>query len=1373
MLPENRKSYGICCAELFIQGRGIPLRERNLLRRPVPAGGASIITVAGICLFLLAAALFFVPTAALAGGNLAILDADTNSVQLNQALKKLELPPGIHTRFFTLADLEEAGQKAETARDFIAHAKVVFVNVMHSDLVQYMVTEQLMQGKTVYGMSQGRDMDALERQGFIFDDAMAAYYGPLCVENIINMVRLAIHRHVDDTVTFAPARKKPGNLVYHPLAPERFKQVKAYQEWYESRPDYDPRAPWLGLLFYAASLQQGQKAAADRMILRLEQEGFNVLPCFGSLNTVFQRFLLPAHPRVNMVLAFTMKFSSSIDPDIRRAVTLLNVPIFNVIRPYGTTIEEWRSSSLGLSPLETTWALSVPECSGTIEPTVVAGKKEILDEATQKRLFVYENIDETFSFLIARLKKWARLQTTPNREKKVAILYYNHSQGKQNIGASYLNVFRSLQEILGRMAGEGYGIKNADTLSEEGIQKLVMATGRNIGSWAPGELDAMTASGRVEGISLATYKKWFSTLPQPFREKVTAQWGPPEDAAIMVKDGRLIFPMVKLGNVVLLPEPARGFGDDPMKLYHDPTLYPHHQYIAAYLWLDRMFHADAMVHLGTHATYEWLPGKQTCLAPWDPPEIMVGDIPNIYPYIVDDVGEGIQAKRRGRAVIIDHLTPPMVEADLYNEYAELKVLMGKYELSRSMGSETASQYLTTMEKKVKSLGLLTDLGLDTFNDAAVEALDMYLHEMETNSLPHGLHTFGTPYSQEAARQTLALILHQNPDEDKDEVKKKLDRSPLQEMDNFIRALNGEYIPAGEGNDPVRNLAAIPTGKNFYGFSPARVPSRAAWEVGKRAAEALIRDRMEKEGTYPQKVGVVLWATETTRNEGVHESTILYLMGMEPVWDATGRVTDSRVIPGRDLGRPRIDVLISPSGLYRDMFPDKLVFLDKAVQKAMAQTDMENFLAKNSSRIKATLMASGMDAAQAEDQSRFRIFTEKSGSYGNGVAEMAGNSGVWESDEEISKVYMNRTQFAVGQGKWAVPVKAALKENLRDVDVAVHSRSGNVYGLLDTDDFFMYLGGLSLAVKNIRGKAPDTRVTLHRSKDEVMVEDAAKTIGREMRTRYLNPQWIKAMKKENYAGARQMSEFVENFWGWQVTVPHAVGDAQWQQINEVYVEDKYGQEIKAFLNEHNPWAYQSMTARMLEAVRKGYWEAPREVTTKLAVEYAVNAVEKGVACCDHTCNNPLLNQMVVNLISVPGVLSPQVVAEFKMAMEKMARKSLEDQVAQRRDLQKALNTGFSPSTRPEMSRDADVTRQKAQDSVREDTAEPSEKMMQTPDKAGREEPDTQTVEGYKMEEIKSRDTQTTVSSSGVQWFAAVFILVMMGLFIWGVAKGKRE
>ncbi|MFZ1985117.1 MAG: cobaltochelatase subunit CobN, partial [Desulfatitalea sp.] len=554
-------------------------------------------------------------------------------------------------------------------------------------------------------------------------------------------------------------------------------------------------------------------------------------------------------------------------------------------------------------------------------------------------------------------------------------------------------------------------------------------------------------------------------------------------------------------------------------------------------------------------------------------------------------------------------------------------------------------------------------------------------------------------------------------------------------------------PAGEGNDPLRNLAAIPTGKNFYGFSPAKVPSKAAWEIGKRAAVEMIENKRQKEGKYPDKVGVVLWATETTRNEGVHESTILHLMGMEPVWDATERVTGTRVVPGPQLGRPRIDVLINPSGLYRDMFPNLLVLLDEAVQQALVQTDIENFLAQNKAHIKTALVAAGMSAAEAETQSRFRIFTEKPGSYGNGVEEMIGASGLWESDSAITDVYLNRTQFAVGQGKWAVPVKAAFKENLRHVDVAVHSRSSNVIGIIDTDDFFMYLGGMSLAVKHVSGTAPDTMVTMHRRKDELQVEDVAKTIGLELRTRYLNPQWIEGMKRDNYAGAKEMADFAENFWGWQVTVPAAVDNAQWQQVFEVYVEDKYGLELKQFFDRHSPWAYQSMTARMLEAVRKKYWAADEKTTQKLAAEYALNVVAKGVACCDHTCNNPMLHQLVVNIISLPGVLSPEMVEKFKMAVEKAAAAPLDQRVQERQALLDRLGAGSGATAQ----------------SAAADTAAAAPKPSE----------DAEKVEGFKMEESQTQDDTTALSSSGVQWAAALFVLLLLGVFFWGVRRRRQQ
>ncbi|MGD9160035.1 MAG: cobaltochelatase subunit CobN [Desulfobacteraceae bacterium] len=1306
-----------------------------------------ISTKAYICFFTLLTALVIISSAE--AENISILELDSNSYQVNLAIEKAGLSKNIKIRFFALEDLTAS----DDAMQFISDSSIVFVHTMMPELPAYLIDNNLTSGRKVYSLSMAGDPKELGPEGILFDREIMEYYHHLTVKNMINMMRLAVNRHIDSGVKYDPVEIVPETCIYHPDAPEKYEDISGYRAWYKGRKGFDPENPWVGIMNYGSTLKEGQVEAMDVLIKKLESEDFNVLACFGPVQDLLRKFLKPENGKspVNMVLAFSMKFVSGINEEVLSALKALNVPVFNVIRPYGETIEEWKKSEVGLKPMEIVWAVDTPEMSGSIEPTIIIGKKKIRDKNTGQDLYIYEAVDDTIELLTSRLKKLAALQRMENKDKKVAIIYYNHSQGKQNIAAAYLNVFRSIKQILTRLKQEGYSIDSEEKITEEYIKKTILNSGRNIGSWAPGELDLLMASGEVDRVSIDEYKKWFNELPEDFKKPVLAQWGEPEECFIMTKNKEMIFPMVRLGNIVLLPEPARGWTDDPMKLYHDKTLYPHHQYIAAYLWLAKKFNADAMIHLGTHATYEWLPGKQAGLIPSDPPEIMTGDIPNIYPYIVDDIGEGIAVKRRGRGVIIDHLTPSMKEADLHHEYADLHEIYHKYETAKANGSETAPEYLKQVEELINKTGIANDLEITELNDDTMEEIHLYLHEIDKNSLPYGLHTYGKPYDKEAADETIRLIMDQNPDADKDNVRKNLEGSPVKEMDSLVRALKGEYVEPGEGNDPLRNLPAIPTGRNFYGFSPAKVPSRAAWEIGKRAAVQMIEEKMKKEGKYPEKVGVVLWATETIRNEGVNESTILYLMGIRPKYDKTERVNGMEIIPGKELGRPRIDVLVQPSGLYRDMFPNKLIYLDEAVQLAMVQTDIENLIAKNTRTIRTALMNKGMSEEEAEFKSKFRIFTEKPGSYGNGVDDMTSSSGLWDDDKAVSDIYLNRAQFAVGQGKWAVPLKDTFTENLRKVDIAVHSRSTNVIGIIDTDDFFMYLGGMSLAVKNIKGTAPDTMVTMHRRKDEIMVENVSKTIGREMRTRYLNPQWVEGMKKDDYAGARQMADFAEDLWGWQVTVKDAVDADKWEQVYEVYVDDKYDLELKKFFNKASPWAYQSMTARMLEAVRKDYWKADEKVTQKLAVEYAVNVVEKGVACCDHTCNNPMLNQMVVNIISLPGVLSPEMVEKFKLAIEKAAQKDLEDQVTERAELLKALAKG------PE----------KASKYSNENSGKQNEEIKSQPDN----KQDSEQIEGYKMEDVDSQDESTELTSSGMQWAASIFVLFIIALFFWGSRKKR--
>ncbi|WP_300669927.1 cobaltochelatase subunit CobN [Desulfoluna sp.] len=1272
--------------------------------------------------------------------SLVISESDTGVV--SRGLPALTDTEDIEARYFTHAEL----LATEGARSFLLSSDVILVDVMHRELTEFLDSHVDVSGKAVFALRGSRDDEGLKKKGYRFNDKIGAWYSVLTPGNVTAMIRCAVALSLnrEEGCLGEPVRIKSG--IYHPAAPGLFDTWEDYRAWYRA----DPDAPWIGITFYTPAVLRSPEESAAKIVRRLEAEGFNVLTCFGREKVLFDRFLLDDHRRgrVDLVLAFSMKFYSALSEPTKNGLRDLDVPVINAVTLYSSKIDEWRKDPAGIPVTDLMWAVGNPEISGLIEPTPLEGKVRVRGAEKGKPLFATVPIDENLDRLIPRLKRWVALRRKANSEKRLALLYYNHSQGKQNIGASYLNVFRSIETLVARFRHEGYRIDDTKDLSESAIKEMIMRSGRNIGSWAPGELANLLGSKEVVRLPVATYTCWFEQLPQAFQDSVIEQWGRPESSTIMVKDGFFIIPVVTLGNLVMMPEPSRGWGDDPMKLYHDQSVWPHHQYIAAYLWIQNGFKADAMIHLGTHATYEWLPGKQAGLSPSCPPEVMVGDLPNVYPYIVDDVGEGIQAKRRGRGVIIDHMTPLFQKAGLHSDYSKLYELINRFTRGQAVGSLTAP----VIKKEIMALALKTgfqeELSLTRYDAGEIEILEHAILELKETLMPHGLHTFGASPSEKDARDFSLLAEELRPGLDTDALAKGVRASGDLELERTVRALAGRFVPAGEGNDPIRNPLAIPTGKNFYGISSAKIPTKEAWKLGVDAGIQIVERQLNEKGAYPEKVAIILWATETLRNEGINESTILWLMGMEPVWDASGRVTGTRVVPGSMLGRPRIDVLINPSGLYRDLFPEKMTLLDKAVQQAIAANDVENFLAKHSLKTRKMLEDKGIPAKRAETLSRIRIFTEKPGSYGNGVSELIGMSGFWESDQEIADVWKRRTGFAFGQGLWGEEAEGLLAENLKGVAATVHTSSSSLYGTMDNDDVFQYLGGLSLAVEKETGKRPDVVLTRQTRPETVTVEGIEKTVGRELRSRYINPKWITAMKKEDYAGARQMSNFVEYMWGWQVTVPHAVKETSWQQTYDVYVKDSLDLDLKKFFDEANPWAYQSLTARMLESVRKGYWKADEAVTKNLAKEYAMGVVEKGVACCDHTCNNPLLNQMVVTLVSMPGMLSPEMVEKFTIAMEEAVGKKLEDQETEQAARHETVMAASQASSDPATKK--------------------AEKSVTTPDpnESGRGK---KSVQGYKMEKIEKKEETTHLSSSGVMWYAAFFLLGFIGLFAWGMHK----
>lgn len=513
------------------------------------------------------------------------------------------------------------------------------------------------------------------------------------------------------------------------------------------------------------------------------------------------------------------------------------------------------------------------------------------------------------------------MQQKPNKEKRIAIIYYNHSPGKHNIGASYLNVFRSLEVILNNLRQRGYVIRGK--ISEQAIKELILLSGRNVGSWAPGELEKLMEHKNVVLLPISTYKRWYRKLPEAFRKNVERQWGPPDNCTVMTHQRYFVLPVINLGNIIVAPQPQRGVSGDAWKLYHSHDVFPHHQYIAFYLWLKNEFHADAVIHLGTHGTLEWLPGKEVGLGSTDPPQILIQDLIDIYPYVVDDVGEGIQAKRRGYAVIIDHLTPPIVKAGLYKSYTKLGTLISEYEACEN--EDLKREKLKEIKRLADKLNLTKALHLKNLDERGLERLEHYLITLKEDLMPKGLHTFGNSPDRKSAQEMAKLIDTSNAFE-------KIMKSGPNEIQSLIKALNGKYVPPASGNDPIVNPESIPTGKNFYAFDPAKIPSKQAWSIAGKLVKNILQNYLRKHKAYPRKVSIVLWATETIRNEGINEAQALWLIGMKPVWDQKGKVIGVEPIPALELKRPRIDVVIHASGLYRDMFPDKLKLLDEAIRR---------------------------------------------------------------------------------------------------------------------------------------------------------------------------------------------------------------------------------------------------------------------------------------------------------------------------------------------------------------------------------------------------------------------------------------------------------
>lgn len=1184
--------------------------------------------------------------------------------------------------------------------------------------------------------------------------------------------------------------------------------------------------------------------------------------------------IAPAVPAALVVLQDFVVGAAENREAVSEAFKRLDLPLFKAIRLSDRTAMQWRLSPDGLPPDSVQYRVALPELQGIGQPIVVAA----LGEPQRDKLTGIENrppvvLAAEAERLAARVERWLALRSKANKDKRVALVYYNHPPGRQNIGADNLDVPATLFDMLHALKGAGYNVGELPA-TQEALLDRIMAHGVNLPEDRAGLRELAAA---VNSVSAADYAKWFGSLSPRVQGEMTSgllgrlhadvlqaegarEWAlgrkqaevvikelqhlvegadhPQREAAmrdlealaqgyaaclseraarrcaalaplqrrlatyrieglkgwgpapgkIMVDSGKLLVPGLVFGNVFIGPQPPRGWEVDEELLHANTSVPPPHQYLAFYHWLRDRFKADALVHVGRHSTYEFLPGKAVGLAGDDFSSLIAGDLPGVYPYIVDGVGEGTQAKRRGLAVMVDHLTPPLASTPLYDELLSLRQIVESYEAASSESLKAKAAQL--MRERVVALNLKAELeasmadvlavrgiGFDAADDDLLaHEVGHYLTKLQEKFMPHGLHIFGRQWRPESIDLMLESMKKGGIDDP--EVARKLGESPANEMRSLLAGLDGRYIEPGKGNDPLRSPESLPTGRNFHAVDGDILPTKIGYQMGSGlAAKAAARER-----STAGSEGILLWASDAVRDEGVMVAFALAMMGAEPVWNARGIVNDVRLLPGA----VRRDALVTTSGLFRDLYPNLIRLIDRAGRMALAASAagiagqepalreaLEAALAPLGSvsatgvgagphaawgseptgsnrvarewlvRVRA-LQAGGMPLAEAGRAAAQRIFGDAPGAYGAGVNRLTERSGAWREREEIGKAYRLRMGHAYGLDASGESHHAAFDTALDGITRTYHGRASNLYGLLDNNDAFDYLGGLSLAVESRTGRVPDALILQHAQPGRADVEPLASALMGELRGRFLNPAWLKPLMGHGYAGARTMGqEFLENLWGWQVTRPDLVKNWAWDEVKSVYFDDAHKIGLPQFLGQrHNAHAKAHMLAIFMVAAEKGYWKTDDATIKQMGGELARLVASNGLPGSGHTAPDHPMWQW----------LSPQLDGADAQALSATLAKARGDLLPA--DAVSALAAAAAPPSAP---------RQSSPDTTSEPTAKTAQPGAVAPSNAT-ENP----VQAYELRDLA--EPGQTAAERAIKLLA--LLAGAVALFALGLLRGTQ-
>ena len=1087
------------------------------------------------------------------------------------------------------------------------------------------------------------------------------------VGNMARLLQTSAARYEGRDFEILPPEPTPDDGYYHPDAPSLFTTTGDYEDWYEQSGRFRADAP-KALIDFADGWRLGMNEATDAVVRAFETGGFNAAAIFGTAQAA--PFAVEYRPDILISRKHGRWWLG--EPGVEVLEDQLDVPILRGLSLLftGESFGDYQQTRAGIRDAGLIMGAMVPELDGAIQPTLIEG----LDSAWYGRRFEAFRA-ERIGLLVERAKRWVRLRTAKNSEKRVAVFYVS-GIGKGRITAASLNVPSSLIQFLEAMRRAGYAIKDPPTNAEDLLEEM-LDQGRNVSFGRPRDLRKLADRPGVVLLPTDGYTRWFGRLPEEMRAAVIEAFGPPPgDLMTLQRDGRSVFVIPKLdyGNVIVLPQPVRG-GDMDAKLQHDDRVPPPHQYLAVYWWLREVWGADAILNYGTHGTHEFLPGRPLGQLADDWSDRTIGAVPNLYVYVMDNVGEALIAKRRGTAVTVSHQIPPVEAAEVAREDPRVaQLLRSTRQFATSEDGALKERIRDRIRAASVAQGFDRDLDEDWEarkpRDEEIERLALHLHLIDEDRIPVGLHVHGQPTAPGAlapmvaamlgedllesmgcapglgeddcaaeARRRAERVVHQSLagwqphpatepfSEELTRIAAAFARTP-EEIDHTLGALAGGYVPPGGGGDPVRNPSALPTGRNLHGVNPAELPTKAAWDLGVKLAEDQLAAERARLGRWPRKIGFTLWNTELIRQYGTDLAHVLHLIGVRPIWDHRNVVEDVELIPIEELGRPRIDVVVQAASLFRDTFPDRIKLLDRAIRLAASAKDGENYLAQHTVEAESALRGIGMAARDARILSVARVFSNSAGGYGTGLVASIERSGSYASSEGLTEAYLSRTGAVYTAGyEWGSKVPDAYRTHLRHTDAVTLSRSTNVVGALTLDHYFEYLGGMTMAVRDTTGTAPETYIADVRDASHARMETVREALARGLRGKFWNPKWIRGLQSEGFSGAVEMAQTATNLFGWQVTKPDSVGSDVWSRVHEVYMQDSLSLGLPEWFDDDNPFAYQEMMAVLLEAARKGFWDADDQALGELASRYVESLDRHGASGSVRTTHNRPFEEFV--------------------------------------------------------------------------------------------------------------------------------------------------